>query len=84
MVAPATRPMERPTRARPTKSQATLVARMKTTVLRAMSPMDTASTGRHPTWSEARPASSRAARIAAALVAKTSVKMPEEKCHCAW
>jgi hypothetical protein len=63
---PVIRPADSPDRIRPASSTPTLRARMNATVLSALMPTATASTGVRPAWSEDRPASSRAARTAAA------------------
>ena len=63
---PVIRPADSPDRIRPAMSAPTSGARMNTTVLSALAPRATASTGLRPAWSEDRPASSRVARTAAA------------------
>jgi len=63
---PVIRPADSPDRIRPMNSRPTLGARMKTTVLTALKPRAAASTGLRPTWSDDRPAISRAASTPAA------------------
>ena len=63
---PVIRPADSPDRIRPTISTSTLGARMNTTVLSVLAPRAAASTGLRPAWSEARPASSKVTRTAAA------------------
>ena len=63
---PVIRPAESPDRIRPANSTPTSGARMNATVLSALLPRAAASTGLRPAWSEARPASSKVARTAAA------------------
>jgi len=63
---PVISPADSPDRIRPAISTPTLGARMNTTVLSALAPRATASTGLRPAWSEDRPASSSAARTATA------------------
>ena len=63
---PVISPAETPDRIRPTNSTPTSGARMNATVLSALAPSATASTGLRPAWSEDRPASSRVASTATA------------------
>ena len=63
---PVIRPADSPDTIRAVMSAARLGARMNTTVLSALAPRATASTGRRPARSEDRPASSRVAITAAA------------------
>ena len=63
---PVMRPADSPDTIRPAMSTPTSGARMNTTVLSALAPRATASTGLRPAWSEDRPASSRAASTPAA------------------
>jgi hypothetical protein len=78
---PVTRPAENPDNRRPTNSQAVFDATMNAMVLSTLNPTAAMSTGRLPTWSDDRPASSRAPRTPAAYVAKINVTTPDEKCH---
>ncbi len=63
---PVTRPADIPDTIRPAISTPTSGARMNTTVLSALAPRATASTGLRPASSEERPASSKVAITAAA------------------
>ena len=63
---PVIRPADSPDTIRAAMSAPTSGARMNTTVLSALAPRATASTGLRPAWSEDRPASSRVVRTPAA------------------
>ena len=58
---PVISPADRPESTRPRNSQPTFGARMNVTALTMLSPIAAASTGRRPTWSDERPATSSAA-----------------------
>ena len=57
---PVMRPAEKPDRTRPKKSHPTDEATMNTTVLSPLKARAAPSTGLRPTWSDARPAKTRA------------------------
>jgi hypothetical protein len=81
---PVISPADRPESTRPTNSQPTFGARMNVTALTMLRQIAAASTGRRPTWSDERPASSSAVSTATAYEAKISVMRLVEKCHCPW